>query len=138
MENSTQYFCYLNGKKVGPLSKELLYKLNIQRDTLVWRNGLQNWVAAGSLPELLDLFIGIPPKIPEIPKETPMSKFAKTVKVFAIFGIIVAAIMNLLSLLGYYNNLFKSIFFVVSLWLLAFSIIVLVKANITRNKYKNL
>lgn len=39
----------------GPVSKEAL-RGRIDRETLVWRDGMADWVPAGSLAELADLF----------------------------------------------------------------------------------
>ena len=82
-----QYYCYHNGNQLGPISMDELRNLNIRRDTMVWRDGLQDWVAAGSLPELSGIFAYSAP----LSLQTHRKTFAKTAKVFAIFGIIASS-----------------------------------------------
>jgi hypothetical protein len=36
----------------------------LNRDTLVWRNGLAQWVAAGSVSDLAAVFANVPPPLP--------------------------------------------------------------------------
>jgi hypothetical protein len=36
----------------------------LKRDTLVWKAGMAQWAAAGSVPELAGLFAAMPPPIP--------------------------------------------------------------------------
>ena len=57
-----EYF-YLNGDaKVGPLSLDTLKSAPISRTTYVWNNSLPNWVEAGTLPELAEVFVSeVPP-----------------------------------------------------------------------------
>lgn len=52
----TLYFMMVNGEQKGPLAKGALSMHGLTRDTYVWRDGLQDWVTAGQLPELTDLF----------------------------------------------------------------------------------
>ncbi len=46
----------VNGSQVGPLRRETLRNQGLTKETYVWRDGLADWVEAGSLPELADLF----------------------------------------------------------------------------------
>lgn len=108
MEN-TQYYCYLNGEQRGPMPVEELKALNIKRETLVWREGLENWVSAGALSELSVLFAPAPapatvaaaPLYTPAPAAAPRpaqanprrKTFAKTAKVFGIFGIIASGLL---------------------------------------------
>lgn len=52
----TLYFMMVNGEQKGPLAKGALSMHGLTRDTYVWRDGLQDWVTAGQLPELAELF----------------------------------------------------------------------------------
>lgn len=52
----TLYFMMVNGEQKGPLAKGALSMHGLTRDTYVWRDGLKDWVTAGQLPELADLF----------------------------------------------------------------------------------
>lgn len=55
MEKS--YFIIENGKQSGPYVRGELVYHSIRPETYVWREGLDNWVTAGSLPELDDILI---------------------------------------------------------------------------------
>ena len=46
------YFVVINDQQQGPYTLEELRGLGIGRHTLVWVNGMPNWVPAGQLPEL--------------------------------------------------------------------------------------
>ena len=58
-----EYYYVKEGRKIGPLLKEEL-KAKISKDTLVWKDGLENWIKASQFPELNDLFQKEPPPIP--------------------------------------------------------------------------
>ena len=51
-----KYWAVINDVKVGPLEIKELKALGLNRDTLVWRDGMSQWVAAGQLLELSYLF----------------------------------------------------------------------------------
>lgn len=50
-----QYYIILNGSQLGPYSKEELSLQGITSETLVWHEGLPEWVKANTVPELSDL-----------------------------------------------------------------------------------
>ena len=50
-----QYWVIIDGKRQGPLTMEELKALNITPETLVWREGLIEWIHAGSLEEMSPL-----------------------------------------------------------------------------------
>ncbi len=58
----------LNGQQVGPFDMATLQSQaaggQLKRDTLVWKAGMAQWAAAGSVPELAALFASMPPPIP--------------------------------------------------------------------------
>lgn len=54
---NTEYYIVEEGERRGPFSIEVLKTRGIQRDTLVWRQGLGEWVRAGELPELSEIFV---------------------------------------------------------------------------------
>lgn len=56
-----KYYLIAEGGRRGPFSKEELETQGLRRDTLVWFKGLPDWVAAGRVPELLDVFDEPPP-----------------------------------------------------------------------------
>lgn len=59
------YYVAVNGKAEGPYNVEALrlMKMNrqINQDTLVWKQGMENWEKAGCVEELQSLFIDTPP-----------------------------------------------------------------------------
>lgn len=55
------YISHSDGRYQGPIKKEQLLANGLDRDTMVWREGLQAWTPALQLPELSDLIDDIPP-----------------------------------------------------------------------------
>ena len=59
------YFIYVNGQQVGgqsvPMIQQLILQGTVTRDTLVWTQGMANWVAAAQVPALAELFVTPPP-----------------------------------------------------------------------------
>lgn len=59
-----KYF-YINKKeKIGPLSLDELREAFLERSTLVWREGLDNWKKAEEFEELNEIFNSVPPVVP--------------------------------------------------------------------------
>lgn len=50
------YYYSKNEEKIGPLSLGELKKIELKKDTLVWYEGLDDWVKAEEVKELRDLF----------------------------------------------------------------------------------
>lgn len=65
------FFLAVEGKQAGPYDMNALAGQvasgTLTRATLVWRNGMANWVAADTVPELRGLFANAPPPIPPAP-----------------------------------------------------------------------
>lgn len=88
------YFILIDNEQVGPFRiKELLEKkIKIKSDTLVWHEGLPDWIEAKYVEELKQLLISTPPPIPikENPKKTLVEisledkDYSKIKKEFAI------------------------------------------------------
>lgn len=57
----TTYFIIVNGNQAGPFVREELKYHGLTHETMVWRQGLENWVPASTLPELNDLLGICPP-----------------------------------------------------------------------------
>jgi membrane protease subunit (stomatin/prohibitin family) len=61
-------FVSLSGQQAGPFDlaqlKQLALERKVDRDSLVWREGMAAWAAAASLPEIAALFAAVPPKLP--------------------------------------------------------------------------
>jgi membrane protease subunit (stomatin/prohibitin family) len=64
-----RYFIAVNGHQTGPFGRaEVEGQIRdqaLQRDSLVWTEGLADWTPAGQVPELLSAFNLIPPPIPD-------------------------------------------------------------------------
>tara|TARA_B110001452_G_C15109053_1_gene386609 strand:- start:372 stop:845 length:474 start_codon:yes stop_codon:yes gene_type:complete len=50
------YYYAKNEEKIGPLSLDELKKIELKKDTLVWHEGLDDWVKAEEVKELRVLF----------------------------------------------------------------------------------
>ena len=59
------YFVIIEEKQAGPFSEQELSRLisegTINKETFIWKPGLQNWVIAEKLPEVLKLVVLTPP-----------------------------------------------------------------------------
>ncbi|MCK6471181.1 MAG: SPFH domain-containing protein [Planctomycetes bacterium] len=69
LPTATQYFAGIGGKQAGPFDLDAL-KVQIQsgaikRDTLVWKQGMAQWVKAGDVQEVAALFGAAPPPLPQ-------------------------------------------------------------------------
>jgi membrane protease subunit (stomatin/prohibitin family) len=62
------FHAVLNGQQSGPFDMNTLKQMASQqlltKETLVWREGMGNWQAAGELSELSGVFGSVPPPIP--------------------------------------------------------------------------
>lgn len=62
------FFAAINGQQAGPFDmanlKNMATQNQISRDTLVWKQGMAGWTAAGQVPELGSLFENTPPPLP--------------------------------------------------------------------------
>lgn len=66
-----QKYHYSDGENhFGPFSIEELKDVKISKETMIWFEGLDNWIAAGEVEDLKDLFKSIPPSL-KINKQTP-------------------------------------------------------------------
>jgi membrane protease subunit (stomatin/prohibitin family) len=58
----------IDGKAAGPFDLTALQAKvaegKVTRNSLVWRQGMANWIAAGSVPELNSIFAAAPPPLP--------------------------------------------------------------------------
>lgn len=68
----SQYNVAVNGQSTGPYSVQVLSQMvasgQFTKASLVWKNGMANWQAAGEIPELASLFAqsSVPP-VPPVP-----------------------------------------------------------------------
>ncbi len=62
------FFVVVNGQQAGPYDlnvlKQMAMQNEINRDVLVWREGMANWQAASQVNELSSVFGSVPPPIP--------------------------------------------------------------------------
>lgn len=65
---SLQFFVAVNGQQTGPFDLSVLSQKagsgELTRETLVWKNGMAAWTAAGSVEELKSIFGQVPPPLP--------------------------------------------------------------------------
>lgn len=63
-----QWYAGIGGKQVGPLTVEQLQNLiqqgQVTKETLLWKQGMDNWAAARTIPEASRLFDQGPPPLP--------------------------------------------------------------------------
>jgi len=63
-----RYMVAVNGKQEGPYSydelRQLVTKGELTKDSFVWKEGMQQWTAAGTVNELADIWTFVPPPLP--------------------------------------------------------------------------
>ncbi|MBI5154817.1 SPFH domain-containing protein, partial [Candidatus Poribacteria bacterium] len=68
LPSNIKFYVGINGQQVGPYEIPMLRQQittgRIRRDTLVWRDGMPGWAAAGQVVELAGLFGSVPPPLP--------------------------------------------------------------------------
>ena len=71
MQPQVSYMLAINGQQAGPFNWQQLQQLvqqgQLTAQTYVWTQGMPNWLAAGQIPELMQLFQGAAPAIPGMP-----------------------------------------------------------------------
>lgn len=64
------FFVAIDGKQAGPFPIAQLTQMaqanQLQRSTLVWKEGMANWLNAGDVAELKSLFASMPPPLPGV------------------------------------------------------------------------
>jgi len=62
---TTTYHVVVNGQAAGPFNIQVLTQMasngQLTVDSLVWKNGMAEWVKAGTVDELKGLFVVVPP-----------------------------------------------------------------------------
>ena len=65
---SVQFYLAVNGQQQGPYTMQTLQQMiqqgSLNRDMLVWRQGIPSWIKAGDAPEIASLFGTVPPPLP--------------------------------------------------------------------------
>jgi hypothetical protein len=66
-----QYYAVINGQQAGPYDgmalRQLVQQQMVNRDTLVWKQGMPQWTQAGQVPEVATLFTPQGPPPPPVP-----------------------------------------------------------------------
>lgn len=73
MDNNTHYFYLLGDQQLGPFTLDELKNQHINRETLVWYDGIPDWEKASNIEALKNFFITPPP----IPKKNEKSDSPK-------------------------------------------------------------
>ena len=67
------YHLAVNGTSTGPYTLSVLSTMaangQFSKESLVWKSGMANWQAAGSISELAGLFAGTVPPVPPVPPQ---------------------------------------------------------------------
>ncbi len=62
---TTGFYVAINGKQKGPYDAAKISKMisegTVVRDSLVWKDGMENWIKASDVEELSSLFTSVPP-----------------------------------------------------------------------------
>jgi len=68
LPQEASYFVAVNGAQTGPFPLSQLSQQaasgQFSKDSLVWKNGMAAWAAAGEVPELSSVFAAVPPPLP--------------------------------------------------------------------------
>ncbi|MEI6703860.1 MAG: SPFH domain-containing protein [Deltaproteobacteria bacterium] len=63
-----QFFVAVNGQQSGPFDMAAIQQMvqsgQLNRETLVWKQGMASWTASGQVPEFTTLFGSVPPPVP--------------------------------------------------------------------------
>jgi hypothetical protein len=67
-QQAAPFWAAINNQQAGPFDANALQQMvqqgQITRETLVWRQGMANWTAAGQVPEFQPFFGATPPPLP--------------------------------------------------------------------------
>jgi TPR repeat protein len=87
-----KYFYAKNGDQIGPLSLEEILTINLNKDTLVWYEGLPEWVRLSEIPELnTKSNESLPPPIRVKENDNGKKKSSKIIYVIAFLVLILIA-----------------------------------------------
>lgn len=71
MPQAAAFFAVVNGQQSGPFDVNVLKQMvtagSLTKETLVWKQGMPNWMAAGQVQELFNIFGATPPPVPPPP-----------------------------------------------------------------------
>ena len=78
-----KFYIGINGVQKGPFSKDELKAQGLKPSTLVWTDGMENWLQAIEVEKLKGLFQGTPPPIPNQNKPPIPVEIEKPIRVKA-------------------------------------------------------
>lgn len=68
-QQASSFFVGVGGQQAGPYDMQTLQQQvlsgRLTKESLVWKNGMPQWTAAGQVPELANLFNNAPPPLPK-------------------------------------------------------------------------
>lgn len=68
LPTQSQFWVAINGQQAGPYDmatiQQMIASQQIARDTLMWKQGMANWVEAGEINEINGFFGSVPPPLP--------------------------------------------------------------------------
>jgi hypothetical protein len=70
-QNSPMYFYEISGESAGPVSMEELKQKKITKETRVWKEGMEDWIPAVQVTELIQLFGPAPPPLTTMNTKSP-------------------------------------------------------------------
>jgi membrane protease subunit (stomatin/prohibitin family) len=66
---AVSYFVAIGGQQSGPFDQNILKQMamkgEINKDTMVWKQGMNQWAAASTQPDLVSVFDTVPPPLPQ-------------------------------------------------------------------------
>lgn len=106
-----EYYYVVNDQKKGPLLKSEL-KGKVLKKTLIWREGMKNWVKASELQELNDLFE--PPPIPVTVQKSAAEKSTFDISSIGWHTVLLAVLIIALGVMEYkeleYHKVYSLLF----------------------------
>ncbi|HRE75430.1 MAG TPA: DUF4339 domain-containing protein [Flavobacteriales bacterium] len=71
LPGQVKFFVAANGQQYGPYEMQQLQQMvqggQLTRESMVWKEGMAGWLAAGTVPELSSIFGAVPPPPPPPP-----------------------------------------------------------------------
>lgn len=108
-----QYFISKNNQNVGPMTPEQLVQQGLTPNSMVWAEGMPEWVPASQVPELAP-YLGAPAR-PAMPAQPAMNMSTTTIFQFVLYGVLAfAAIVGLIMFINSFT-LFSSAFKIVEM-----------------------
>ena len=66
-----KFYFVVNGQQAGPFDtnaiRQMISQNQITKESLAWKEGMANWLAVGTIPEIATMFGAVPPPVPPVP-----------------------------------------------------------------------